>query len=380
MSKELTLIQRAEVALTSAKYESQINAMVESSKDIIAVNNKDGREQAHRIGMSLSGVRIAVAKSGKSAREDATSYSKAIIAEEKRIIDLIKPEEDRIFSLRDKFDAIEQAEKDAKIKAEQERQGAIYARIAHIKAAHAACIGRSSEEISKILNRLHSVELTDDQFQEMLPQAQSAVNEQVLLVQSELTRVTKAEDDAKELEELRESARIAQEAKQARIKKAEDEAREIARLAQIESEKKLVEERNELNRQREELAKAQKLIDDERAAQDKIRAHLAAEQSRELARQKSEIAEQSAKLEKAEEVARLRERVKQEAIGDEILAAMTSELHNDIDIAMAECGIVEMNLPSHLILSRDDIIIAVCEYAGCEKFEAERHICAAFNI
>ena len=214
----------------------------------------------------------------------------------------------------------------------------------------------------------------------MLPQAQSAVNEQVLLVQSELTRATKAEDDAKELEELRESARIAQEAKQARIKKAEDEAREIARLAQIESEKKLVEERNELNRQREELAKAQKLIDDERAVQDKIRDHLAAEQSRELARQKSEIAEQSAKLEKAEEVARLRERVNQEAIGDEILAAMTSELHDDIDIAMAEYGIVEMNLPSHLILSRDDIIIAVCEYFECEKFEAERHIRAAFNI
>ena len=372
MTKELTMIQRAAVALTSANYESKIIDIVKSSTDITEIKNDAGLEQALRIGMNLSRIRIAVSKSGKEAREDATAYSKAVIAEEKRIIDLIRPEEDRIFALRDGFNAIKQAAKDAKIKAEQERQGAIYARIATIKAAHAACAGRTSDQISKILDKLQSFELTDAEFQELLPQAQSAVSEQILLVQNELARVIQSEKDAAELAVLRESVRVAQEAEQAKLKAEQETA--AANLAV---------ERAEFERQRAQLAAEQKIIDDERKAQDKIRDDLAAEQALELARQKAEIAEQAAKIAQAQEEQRLRERVAQESLGDEILASMVEELNADIDVAFSvaelQPTIFEIKTTSRNI-SKEDIITAIAEVFAISDTDAERYIRAAFEI
>ena len=68
---ELTLPQRAAVALGSSEHEIKLHELVKSSSDIIEVKNVDGRDQAHRVGMNLKNARTAITKTGKAAREDA---------------------------------------------------------------------------------------------------------------------------------------------------------------------------------------------------------------------------------------------------------------------------------------------------------------------
>ena len=129
----LSLPQRAAVELGTSEHETKLRELVKSSSDIIAVVDVAGREQAHRIGMNLKGARVAIEKVGKAAREDATAFSKAIIAEEKRLIAIAEPEEERILSLRDGFDAEEKARKDALIAAERARVAVIQKMIANLR-------------------------------------------------------------------------------------------------------------------------------------------------------------------------------------------------------------------------------------------------------
>ena len=129
-STEMTIPERAAVALNSIKVTNELRELVASSADIVFVIDSAGREQAHRIGMNLKNARIAIEKAGKAARDDATKFSKGVIAEEARLVAIIEPEESRVFDLRDKWDAQIEAEKQAKIAAERLRIEGIQARIA----------------------------------------------------------------------------------------------------------------------------------------------------------------------------------------------------------------------------------------------------------
>ncbi|MFX8160626.1 hypothetical protein ABTL01_19900, partial [Acinetobacter baumannii] len=71
--------------------------------------------------MTLANARIAISKAGKEARDDATKFSKAVIEEEKRLIAIIEPEEDRLRGLRDAWDAEREREKLANAEAEKRR-------------------------------------------------------------------------------------------------------------------------------------------------------------------------------------------------------------------------------------------------------------------
>ena len=73
--------------------------------------------------------------SRKAARDDATRFSKAVIAEEARLIAIIQPEESRLKVLRDEWDAKEAREKAAKAEAERLRVLEISQRIALFKQA-----------------------------------------------------------------------------------------------------------------------------------------------------------------------------------------------------------------------------------------------------
>lgn len=119
--------QRAVVALDSSKREVELQALVKVSADIVEVKNGDAREQVHRMAMNLKNARCELERTGKEAREDATAFSKAVIAEEKRLKDITEAEEKRLFALRDGYDA-----EQARIKREAEEREA--ARIAAIRA------------------------------------------------------------------------------------------------------------------------------------------------------------------------------------------------------------------------------------------------------
>ena len=130
MGTELTVQQRAAVALNSEKARAELTAIAATLKGMMAPTNREGRDDCHSAVMQSVAARGAIAKAGKAAREDAVKYQKAIIAEEGSLIGVVKPDEDRVRAFRDSWDEKEKAEKAAKAEAERLRVLEISQRIA----------------------------------------------------------------------------------------------------------------------------------------------------------------------------------------------------------------------------------------------------------
>lgn len=153
-STELTLPQRAAVALNAAEHEQNLIALVKNSETIKEIKNLDGRTQCHSALMTLKNARVSIEKTGKAAREDATAFSKAVIAEEKRLLGITQSEEDRLQSLRDKWDADREAERQAAIAVERARVDAIESRLNAVRNMPLSIIGKSSADISQMIFNL----------------------------------------------------------------------------------------------------------------------------------------------------------------------------------------------------------------------------------
>jgi hypothetical protein len=287
---------RAAVALKSEQTRKDLALLVEQSAGITAVLNADGREQAHRVAMTLKGARVTIEKTGKEVRDDATKFSKAVIAEEKDLIAIIEPEEVRILALRDAWDARIAAEKAAKIAAERARVEVIQGRIEAIRRAPLAVAGESSTAILVTLELVRDA-IIDDSFEELKDQAMAARSEAFNALEAAHARAVEAEVAARAAEDARkaEAARI--EAERAELARLRAEAAERERLAkadadrvaaeQAEVARQLAEQQAELQRQREaESARAR--------AEQEERDRAAADAQRRLAEQAAELAEQRA--------------------------------------------------------------------------------------
>lgn len=146
--------ERAVIALESTKTEGHLRELVKKSAEITAVESKDAREQAHRVGMELKNARTSIQKTGKTAREDATAFSKAVIAEEQRLIAITEGEESRVIGLRDAYDAKLAAEKAAAEAAEKARKDEILGKIQGIRNLPLDLANASAEEV---MNERHAL-------------------------------------------------------------------------------------------------------------------------------------------------------------------------------------------------------------------------------
>lgn len=268
---ELAPIERAALALESSKTEQHLKALATKHASITVVKDKAGREQAHGAYMEVMRARTAVDKAAKDAREDATKFSKAVIAEAARLVAIVEPEEARLKAARDAWD-----EEQARIKAEAEareraRVLAITERIAAIKSYVVLANNcRTSARVAELQVKLCDTEMTG--FEEFEAEAVMALAD----TEAHLNRV---------LANIRE-----QEAEAARIK-AEQEA-EAARLKA---------EREELERQREEAAaKAKAQAEADRADLERRREEMALERSAAEAEAKRVADEARAQAEAAE--------------------------------------------------------------------------------
>ena len=99
-SKELSLPQRAAVALGTAEHEQRLIALVKESERIIDVKNKAGRDECHTAYMVLKNTRISITGLADNATEDAKAFTKAVKAEALRLLDITKAEESRLQELR----------------------------------------------------------------------------------------------------------------------------------------------------------------------------------------------------------------------------------------------------------------------------------------
>ena len=269
---ELAPIERAAIALESSKTEQHLMALATKHQSITVVKDKAGREQAHGAYIEVMRARTAVEKAAKDAREDATKFSKAVIAEAARLVAIVEPEEARLKAARDAWD-----EEQARIKAEAEakeraRVLAITERIAAIKSYVVLANNcRTSERVAELQTKLAGVDMAG--FEEFEAKAAAA-----FLDATEHLAAVLAD-------------RKAQEAEQARIK-AEQEA-EAARLKA---------EREELERQRAEAEEAARVAAQAVAAERaKLEAELAAQRAAAQAQQEAAekaVAEQRAELER----------------------------------------------------------------------------------
>jgi hypothetical protein len=256
---------RAALVLNSTKTEADLKQLATSLKAITLVNSPAGREQAHSLAMTARTARTTIEKLGKAARDDATKFSKAVIAEEDRLIEIIQPEETRVLGLRNAWDAAEAARKEAELQKERdriERHQAVIATIRSYPGLAREC--RTSAMALQILEKLCAIDTLNNCLEEFTDAAHAAKRD----ADAQINEII----DAKQHYE-REQACI----------KAEQEA-ENARLAA---------ERERLEAERAEAARVQAEQQTELLA---LQARMKAQQE-ELDRQAAAMAQQAAELE-----------------------------------------------------------------------------------
>ncbi len=362
---ELTLPQRAAVALKSAEQESSLRALALSSVDIVAVVNKDGREQAHRIGMTLKNARISIEKTSKAAREDATAFGKACIAEEKRLTDIVASEETRVFGLRDAYDAIEAKRVADKIAAERARIELITEHIEDLRRIPLGVVGGSSVGIQVELDDIKAITITEDRFGEQTYRDQAEAVRAAAVAQLESMFAEAVANEA-------EAARIRAE-RDAEDKRRADEVAELARQ-RVEQQRVAAEQaaaqkalddaaatqREALRIEAEQAAAARKAEDDERARVAEVAAAELASQQAAFAAERQAFADQQAAIAKAEQ--------------DRIDA----EAKAQADMAAAELAKAEQEAASKAKAEREALEEA--ERIAAEKAEREASIAHASKI
>lgn len=229
---------RAALVLNSTKTEADLKQLAESLKAITLVNSPAGREQAHALAMTARTARTTIEKLGKAARDDATKFSKAVIAEEDRLIEIIQPEETRVLGLRNAWDAAEAARKEAELQKERDRIAAHQAVIDRIKSMPGlAREARTGAMALQMLEKLTAIDTKGlEEFADAANAAKLAADEQI--------------NDIIE-------AKQAAEAEQARIKAEQEEA--ARRLAEQQAEllamqAKMKAQQEELDRQAAAMA------------------------------------------------------------------------------------------------------------------------------
>jgi chromosome segregation ATPase len=255
----------------------------------------------------LRNARVVIEKIGKTAREDATQFSKAVIAEEKRLVAITQAEEVRLQDIRDAWDAAREAEKRAKEAAEANRLAAIRAKIEAFMLDAVTAAGGKSAQIAAYIDRLMATQITFEEFEELSGEAEAKrVNTLAWLEERRGEAVAREAEDARVAAEREELARL----------RAEQEERDRAAAA----ERAAQEARDRAAREAEEAARRE----EQRQAEEKLRAERA-EHERQMAAERAEIARQQAEIEaerrRQAEAAEAKRRAEEEARAKELREA-----------------------------------------------------------
>lgn len=274
--------ERAAIALGSSNVEKQLLEMVQSSQSIVSVIDKAGRDEAHSAAMALRGVRTTIAKTGKAAREDATAFSKAVIAEEARLIGIVQPEEDRVIGLRDAYDAKLAAEKAERERKEAERKAGLQAKVDAIRNLALGMDGETAAEIDIEIAALQQF-VPGEEFMEYSDAARDAAQAAIVSMTALRDRQAAKEAEAAELERQRaENARIAAEQEVERKRLAAIAAEQAAAL-KVEQDRIAAEHKaaaDALAAERAALQKEREALAAEKLAAEQEKAIAAAEQSK----------------------------------------------------------------------------------------------------
>jgi hypothetical protein len=182
--------------------------------------------------MTARTARTTIEKLGKAARDDATKFSKAVIAEEDRLIEIIQPEETRVLGLRNAWDAAEAARKEAELQKERdriERHQAVIATIRSYPGLAREC--RTSAMALQILEKLCAIDTLNnclDEFTDTAHAAKIAADEAICDI-IESKQAAEAEQARIKAEQEAENARLAAERERLEAERAEA-VRVLARM------------------------------------------------------------------------------------------------------------------------------------------------------
>lgn len=325
----MTVTERAKRALVVTKTEDELKALAAKSLSITTITNDDGREQVHVARVSLKNTRVEIQRLGKEARDDATKFSKAVIAEEKRLIALIEPEEERLQKLQNAYDEAIQAEKQARIDAEMKRVADLQERLAELRGNRMLTPTSGADLIAEHIKDIEEIAV-DESFEEFREQAEAAKTDglkwlsnlhaaaaaheteqaRIVAEREELARL-RAEEEKRQAAER---ARIAEEERQAKIAREIEDAKhaeelrqrqeaqakadaEAKRLRDEEAAKHAAELKAQREKQEAEAAAERKRIADEEAVAKAIRDAEAAK----LAAERAEFERQQAETRRAKE-------------------------------------------------------------------------------
>ncbi|WP_261316177.1 hypothetical protein [Burkholderia dolosa] len=311
---ELTVVERAAIALGASERETSLRELVAKSTDMVEIKNAAARDQVHGAAMALRTARTDIQKAGKAARDDANAFSKAVIAKENHLIGIIEPEEKRLLGLRDAWDEARESEKRAKLEAEQRRVAAIREHIDDIRAIAVRVVGMPAARIQGEIEDLEALGITLDRFAELTGEAEAVrgatldklhdLHAAAVAQEAEAARLA-AEREALERERAelaaqrereeaeraeRERVEVAARAEQERVDRERREAEEAERRAEIEAEEaRLAEQRAEQERRQAELDRAEReqREREEAAAREAAEAAAQAERDR-IAREREE--------------------------------------------------------------------------------------------
>lgn len=202
---------------------AELNKLVDKTKDLVATDLKDKAqlELVRSSRIELKKKRVQIEKYGKSLRDEANKFNKAVLEKEKELIGIIEPEEDRLEKIE------EEAEK---LAIREERMTKLPSRKARLES-----IG-------------DGVDVADDDLLQMdSNDFEAYFNARTL----DKLNADKAAAEAKQKEED-EKRRLDNEAKQAELKKEQDKI--DAQKREIEAEKQRL-ENEKLAREREEKAR-----------------------------------------------------------------------------------------------------------------------------
>lgn len=349
MGTELTVQQRAAVALNSEKARAELTAIAATLKGMMAPTNREGRDDCHSAVMQSVAARGAIAKAGKAAREDAVKYQKAIIAEEGSLIGVVKPDEDRVRAFRDAWDEKEKAEKAAKAEAERLRVLEITQRIALMKlaASNAAHFSVSSEGAAGILSAVEEIEI-DSSFAEFFGEAKETHAAAVAEIRTTVEAKRASEEAAAKAEADRaEAARVA--AEEARI--AEQKRKEEASAAKAKADAEAAER---AERERVEAA-ARKVEQDKADELRRIEAEKLAAERKALEEQRARFEAEQAAARAVEEAAR-KEREAQERAEQEAKDAEARAELEKLEAAKRKADHKEMLERDRIVVGQDRII------------------------
>ena len=284
---------RAYLILSEKHHEQALMELAGKYVDVTEIKDTADYQLVRRGSIELMKARTAIEATGKAARDDANQFSKAVLAEQRRLILITLSEESRLKALRKDYDDEQERIAEEARLAEQRRVADITERIQAIKRQTDGLLGADSTAIQMRLDAVGTIVCNETLFAEFAEQAAEVKAGAVETLDLLLTARQEFEAQVEENERIaqEQAERQAQLDQQAR----EQEARERAAQDKIDA------EQAEIDRQREAMEADRKLEEDkrlyaERAEQDRIERE---KREAEEAEQKRQAAEAEAARQEA---------------------------------------------------------------------------------